>query len=82
MKTEERYNGSATSHCLSWPLCESPIGADEKLIRDKTKYGNLEERQPFAHGGQERRLVMFERTLSNEFGLDAFALTIMAQCIP
>jgi hypothetical protein len=25
---------------------------------------------------------MFERTLSNEFGLDAFALTIMAQCIP
>ena len=36
----------------------------------------------FAHGAQERRLVMFERTLSNEFGLDAFALTIMAQCIP
>ena len=64
------------------PFVESPIGADEKLIRDKTKYGNLEKRQPFAHGGQERRLGMLERTLSNEFGLDAFALTIMAQCIP
>ena len=61
---------------------ESPIGADEKLIRDKKKYGNLEEPQPFAHGAQERRLVMFERTLSHEFGLDPFALTIMAQCIP
>ena len=64
------------------PFVEGPIGADEKLIRDTTKYGNLEERQPFAHGAQERRLVMFERTLSNEFGLDASALTIMAQCIP
>jgi hypothetical protein len=64
------------------PFVESPIGADEKLIRDKKKYGNLEEPQPFAHGAQERRLVMFERTLSHEFGLDAFALTIMAQCIP
>ena len=46
---------------------ESPIGADEKLIRDKKKYGNLEEPQPFAHEVQERRLVMFERTLSHEF---------------
>ena len=64
------------------PFVESPIGADEKLIRDTTKSGNLEERQPFAHGAQEPWLVMFERTLSNEFGLDAFALTIMAQCIP
>ena len=64
------------------PFVESPIGADEKLVRDATKYGNLEERQPFAHGAQERRLAMFERTMSNEFGLDAFALTIMAQCIP
>ena len=64
------------------PSVESPTGADEKLIRDKKKYGNLEEPQPFAHGAQERRLVMFERTLSHEFGLDPFALTIMAQCIP
>ena len=64
------------------PFVEGPIGADEKLIRDTTKYGNLEERHPFAHGAQERRLVTFERTLSNEFGLDASALTIMAQCIP
>jgi hypothetical protein len=64
------------------PFVESPFGADENLIRDKKKYGNLEEPQPFAHGVQERRLVMFERTLSHEFGLDPFALTIMAQCIP
>ena len=64
------------------PFAESLIGADEKLVRDTTKYGNLEERQPFAHGAQERRLAMFERTLSSEFGLDAFALTIMGQCIP
>jgi hypothetical protein len=64
------------------PFVESPIGADEKLIRDKTKYGNLEERQPLPTEARNGGLVMFERTLSNEFGLDAFALTIMAQCIP
>ena len=29
------------------PFVESPISADEKLIRDTTKSGNLEERQPF-----------------------------------
>jgi hypothetical protein len=66
----------------SGPFVESSIGADEKLIRKKRKYGNLEDPQPFAPGVQERRLVMFERTLSHEFGLDAFALTIMARCIP
>jgi hypothetical protein len=64
------------------PFVESPIGADEKLIRDTTKSGNLEEQRPLAHGAQERRLVTFERTLSYESGLDAFVLTIMAQCIP
>ncbi len=64
------------------PFVEGPIGADEKLIRDTTKYKNLEEQRPLAHGSQARRLVTFERTLSNEFGLDASTLTIMAQCIP
>ena len=83
LKTEERCNGSATSHCSSsGPFVEGPIGADEKLIRDTKKYGNWEGQQPLAHGAQERRLVTFERTLSNEIGLDASALTIMAQCIP
>ena len=64
------------------PFVEGPIGADEKFIRDTTKYKTLEEQRPLAHGAQERRLVTFERTLSNEFGLDASTLTIMAQCIP
>jgi hypothetical protein len=73
LKTEERCDGSAI---------EGPPGADEKLIRDTTKCGNFEERQPLARGAQERRLVMFERTLSNEIGFDASALTIMALCIP
>jgi len=64
------------------PFVEGPIGADEKFILDTTKHGNLEEQRPLAHGVQERRHLMFERTLSNEFGLDASALTVMALCIP
>ena len=61
---------------------EGPIGADEKLVRDTTKHGSFEERQRPAHGATEQRLVTFERTLSTEFGLDAYALMIMAQCVP
>ena len=64
------------------PFVDGPLGADEKLIRDTTKYRNFEERQPLAHGAQERRLVTFKRTWSKEIGFEASALTIMAQCIP
>jgi hypothetical protein len=63
------------------PFVEGQLGPDKKLIPDTAKYGNFKERQPLAHGAHERWLVMFER-LSNDFGLDASALTMMAQCIP